>query len=519
MASTSNAIRMLGKLSKHADEVVEAGMKNLSEGNIIKATTTQLSSNMTNKQKQVVARIGREAAENARNTGRRAADDVVNSRTANRAVNRINNTPTAFDEMAATFDKGGGSRGRSGNGGYNNNARRRVEARRVNANNASQQVINHNTTQNAVDNVNANNRSTRRRNRNVNNTVNTNTTPTTPINVMSNDSYNDLMNQVGGPTYDPKARSIEKANRALNNGRVPLDYQGEMGQIERSLGGRQGTIHLPDTVPMEISGDMRAIEDMTGTKFKTKTIKGNAPRTNTNTNTPPNTNTGGTIINFNKEDVVPLEFSGDINQIERTMGGKFKPIEIPDTRTPNFENTNYMNINQQTQTSTPQFQSNPFNRNMNILQNQQQQTQKTIGMGQPRIGFDSSMKTSIPQMDMSKVKNLGDIDNIKDVDALNTMLNADTRAPIDMAKAWSSIKDFGNEYMIGGIRDTITGMQSGKGFQDAIKGAFTDADNNIRWGRVAGTYVTASAGLRLLSGGGLTRDRNGNPNMIGVPFI
>jgi hypothetical protein len=544
MASTSNAIRMLGRLSKHADEVVEAGAKNLSEGNIIKATTTQLSSNMTNKQKQVVARIGREAAENARNTGRQAANASMSHKTAQNAMNRVNNGKVVADNIAHAKTVNGAAIEMGAAGA--NIRRGAIEA--------SRNQLNYNTTGNAI--------------KRVRNTVDEGFID--PARTGGRDSFRTLNRaqqelalttddvgknrRFGQQHHDYVADKIDRNNKGRSvwqqmykkdspwargnvrgeavdipqSARAELDFAGDAGQVSRTFGKGQGTVLFPDTVPMDISGDIQAIEDMTGSKFKTKTIKGNAHRETSspyvhgtnfkiddNGNKIPLAGPDNTIY-FN---TVPADFIGDVRQLERTTGSTINSFEIPDTRTPNFGNTNYMNVNPQPQTSAPKFQSNPVNRSMNILQNQQQRMQNTIGLGQPNIGFNSSMKTNIPQMDMSKVKNFGDVDQIKDVNALNTMLNEDTRAPIDMAKAWSSIKDFGNEYMIGGIRDTITGMQGGKGFQDAVKGAFTDADNNIRWGRVAGTYVTASAGLRLLSGGGLTRDRNGNPNMIGVPFI
>ena len=62
-------------------------------------------------------------------------------------------------------------------------------------------------------------------------------------------------------------------------------------------------------------------------------------------------------------------------------------------------------------------------------------------------------------------------------------------------------------------------MRDGGPFWDTIKGAHTDADGNYKWGRIAGTYMAGSAALRVVSGGGLTRDRNGNPNFPGIPFI
>jgi hypothetical protein len=37
--------------------------------------------------------------------------------------------------------------------------------------------------------------------------------------------------------------------------------------------------------------------------------------------------------------------------------------------------------------------------------------------------------------------------------------------------------------------------------------------------RAAGTYMTASIGARVISGGGLYKDRNGNTNLPGIPFI
>ena len=563
---------MLGRLSKHADEVVEAGAKNLSEGNIIKATTTQLSSNMTNKQKQVVARIGREAAENARNAGRQAADASMSHKTAQNAMRRVSNGRVVADKIAHAQTVNGAAIEMGAAGA--NIRRGAVEA--------SRNQLNYNTTGNAIKKV----RNTvdegfidpaRTGGRDSFRTLSRADQELALSSVENEDQMNYLKEQLkkfrqgvdlpddfdddvvknrmrGRQHYEYDAAKIDRNNKGRTvwqqmykkdspwarsnvrgeavdipqSARAELDFAGEAGQISRNFGKGQGTVLIPDTVPMDISGDMRAIENMTGSKFNTRTIKGNASRETsrpyafgTNFKIDDNGNKiplGGpdNTINLN---TVPADFIGDIRQLERTTGSTINSFEIPDTRTSNFQNTNYMNVNQQAQTSAPKFQSNPVNRSMNILQNQQRQAQKTIGMGQPNIGFNSSMKTSIPQMDMSKIKNLGDVDNIKDVDALNTLLNADNRAPIDMGKAWSSIKDFGNEYMIGGIRDTITGMQSGKGFQDAIKGAFTDADNNIRWGRVAGTYVTASAGLRLLSGGGLTRDRNGNPNVIGVPFV
>lgn len=39
------------------------------------------------------------------------------------------------------------------------------------------------------------------------------------------------------------------------------------------------------------------------------------------------------------------------------------------------------------------------------------------------------------------------------------------------------------------------------------------------YGAIAGSYIAASAVGRVATGGGLTRDRNGNSNIIGIPFV
>ena len=80
---------------------------------------------------------------------------------------------------------------------------------------------------------------------------------------------------------------------------------------------------------------------------------------------------------------------------------------------------------------------------------------------------------------------------------------------------------------IGGYRDTYKGAQAalkgGAGYKDAIKQGlnvgFKNADGTLNTGRVAGAVVTAGVVGRVASGGGLYKDRYGNTNLIGVPFI
>lgn len=52
----------------------------------------------------------------------------------------------------------------------------------------------------------------------------------------------------------------------------------------------------------------------------------------------------------------------------------------------------------------------------------------------------------------------------------------------------------------------------------AAETVFKDGDN-WNYGRIAGSYIAASSAARIATGGGVTRDRNGNNNIIGIPGI
>lgn len=71
-------------------------------------------------------------------------------------------------------------------------------------------------------------------------------------------------------------------------------------------------------------------------------------------------------------------------------------------------------------------------------------------------------------------------------------------------------------------------FKNGEGIRDAALRTFTNnaedviakkAKMELNYGKIAGSYMGLSAGARVLSGGGLYKDRNGNANLIGVPFI
>jgi hypothetical protein len=61
------------------------------------------------------------------------------------------------------------------------------------------------------------------------------------------------------------------------------------------------------------------------------------------------------------------------------------------------------------------------------------------------------------------------------------------------------------------------GIKNGN-WDDALKSTFQQG-GKTDWGKVAGSYIGVAAAGRVLSGGGIYKDRNGNTNLIGVPFV
>lgn len=83
--------------------------------------------------------------------------------------------------------------------------------------------------------------------------------------------------------------------------------------------------------------------------------------------------------------------------------------------------------------------------------------------------------------------------------------------------AGSNARPFMERGLHGMARDMV---QNGTGIGAAAKNAFTKADGtSVAWGTVAGSYIGASVGYRALSGGGAYRDKNGNTNLAGIPFV
>ena len=69
-----------------------------------------------------------------------------------------------------------------------------------------------------------------------------------------------------------------------------------------------------------------------------------------------------------------------------------------------------------------------------------------------------------------------------------------------------------------GARMIGAGGLEKQGFKKAVADTFMK-DGNLNYGKIAGSYIGVSAAARVATGGGLYKDRNGNTNIAGVPFI
>lgn len=69
--------------------------------------------------------------------------------------------------------------------------------------------------------------------------------------------------------------------------------------------------------------------------------------------------------------------------------------------------------------------------------------------------------------------------------------------------------------------DEIANNKKGiiQGIKDGHKIGDAAISQGEKAGLIAGSFITVGAAGRILSGGGVTRDGQGNPNIIGLPFV
>ena len=116
---------------------------------------------------------------------------------------------------------------------------------------------------------------------------------------------------------------------------------------------------------------------------------------------------------------------------------------------------------------------------------------------------------------MKKVGKMVDVDKISKEAAekileSNKAINAATDS-VSIAKGWLS-----------GIRGSYQNIKAGIDPIDAIKlGHMKKVGDTLKYspGAIAGSYLTAATGARILSGGGLYKDSKGETDIIGMPFF
>lgn len=109
---------------------------------------------------------------------------------------------------------------------------------------------------------------------------------------------------------------------------------------------------------------------------------------------------------------------------------------------------------------------------------------------------------------------LSNINRRKSLERMSTMKLANTSA---LRK--TSLAQRGGDFIGGGARETMKNMKRGENITTALKNAHSNPGGGLNMKRVAGSYVGASAAARVATGGGVMKDKNGNTNLIGIPFI
>jgi hypothetical protein len=116
------------------------------------------------------------------------------------------------------------------------------------------------------------------------------------------------------------------------------------------------------------------------------------------------------------------------------------------------------------------------------------------------------------------VKDGGVIDDFEEFAKKNVKtlkkLKPDSNEPITRAWEERGIHGVFHNYKTGGA----TAGDLGK----SVTRAFTTGEGDstkLALGTIAGSYIGTSSAYRVASGGGLYKDKNGNANIIGLPFI
>ena len=108
---------------------------------------------------------------------------------------------------------------------------------------------------------------------------------------------------------------------------------------------------------------------------------------------------------------------------------------------------------------------------------------------------------------------------LKDIQALAKNEKYRKRAGFSIDKEDASLLNSDNEKLAANDDGNISNLT----LSNRIRMAHLNQDGSLKKGAIAGSallgYIGVSSAFRIASGGGLYKDRNGNTDIIGIPFI
>lgn len=137
---------------------------------------------------------------------------------------------------------------------------------------------------------------------------------------------------------------------------------------------------------------------------------------------------------------------------------------------------------------------------------------------EPNFGFNTSSGRNTSTSSSSGTNNQSTSGPRTEIPKTNPQYQAEQQAKskITDSRAFGYAKDT----LFGGMVDSYNNMKNtDMGIFESISAAHRNDDGSLNIRRAAGSFVAASAAARVASGGGAYKDRYGNPNLIGVPFI
>ena len=233
-------------------------------------------------------------------------------------------------------------------------------------------------------------------------------------------------------------------------------------------------------------------------------------------------------------------FNNAVNNVKRTKEWQRQTSYNPDTVSIGLNNYNSGAQASQIITNTPQTTSAPnpnkaqqiyhrvtnnpntepninpdvepnFGFNTTVNQNPKINAQPDV---EPNFGFDTNSGNSGGSRGNSQPNSGPRTEGPKP----NTQQQAEqqARGSFTDSRAFGYAKDT----LFGGAIDSYNNMRNtDMGIFESINAAHRNDDGSLNIRRAAGSFIAASAAARVASGGGAYKDRYGNPNLIGVPFI